>query len=100
MYILLVTLLLVAYIGPHNSQIEGVRSKKGLYCCNIADGHRADEWGMQGANYWVVIEGKRYDVPDDANVDSQVRVGASIVWYYIDTEGKPVIKCFLPGPES
>lgn len=98
---LILLLLLVHWDGPHNAAIEGITNSKGDYCCDLTEGYRADNWGTIDNKFWVEIGGRHYDVPPGNVVSSPVRIDHAIVWLYWDwVNGQPVIKCFLPGPES
>ncbi len=76
---------------------ESVRSKNGIPCCDIGDGHRTD-YDMRASHYYVPINGKWIQVPDDAVVENYGNpTGDAVVWY---TEFKDavIIRCFVPGP--
>lgn len=76
---------------------QSVKTKDGVSCCDIADGHRT-EYDMHDGAYWVPIEGKWLRVPDEAVLkDAGNPVGEAIVWYSIYSGAKPVIRCFVPG---
>ena len=70
-------------------------------CCDVSDGHPPEAvWDMGNGRYRVMIEGKSYDVPDDAVITEPNRLGYAVVWFYWshDERGKqPVIRCFMAG---
>lgn len=76
---------------------SSVKSKNGVPCCDIADGHRTD-YDMRDGAYWVPIEGQWYRVPDAAVLnDVGNPTGDAVVWYSIYSGTQPVIRCFVPG---
>lgn len=78
-----------------------LKSQKGL-CCSMADGFSVDdpEWGRTETGYWVRVESQWIDVPEDAVVSGNNRIGRAIVWPIIIKGGKITIRCFMPGAES
>jgi hypothetical protein len=75
---------------------KNVRSPNGVPCCDIADGHRID-WDMRDDGYWVRIDGEWVPVPGEAVVKNAGNpVGEAVVWY-TKFNGKPFIRCFVPG---
>lgn len=75
---------------------KSVKSKFGIPCCDIADGHRTD-YDIRGDDYWVPIDGTWMPVPKDAVVDNVGNpVGQAVVWYS-DVGGKVFIRCFVPS---
>lgn len=93
--------------SPLKPWFDQLRSGKGL-CCSDADGTAlADvDWDAKDGHYRVRIapsaegyalrEPTWIDVPDDAVITEPNRAGRTMVWpYYIN--GKPVIRCFMPG---
>ena len=85
------------FIKQHNA--------KGFLCCSEADGHPTD-WDVKKigdgiSHYWAVVENEWREVPDDAVVDVPNPVGRAVIWYsstVTDSQGKKVIRCFIPGP--
>jgi hypothetical protein len=76
---------------------EGLKSGKGP-CCSDADGSAVSDvdWESSGGHYRVRLEGEWIVVPDDAVITTPNRVGRTMVWpMYLD--GKPVVRCFMPG---
>jgi hypothetical protein len=100
---ILLALLLIAGSYP-DSQLKGwfdsLKSGKGL-CCSFADGRTVatDDWGIKGAHYWVIVDGQKIVVPDDALISASNRLGQAIVWPY-EYEGQLAIRCFIPGAET
>jgi hypothetical protein len=75
---------------------KSVKSRAGVPCCDIADGHRTD-YDMRESKYWVPINGKWMMVPPEAVVDDSGNpTGDAVVWY---SESNDVvhIRCFVPG---
>jgi len=77
---------------------DKLASQKGL-CCSFADGRSlADpDWGTHDDHYWVIVDGVRYAVPQDAVITEPNRFGQAVVWPYTDAQGQTLIRCFLPG---
>jgi hypothetical protein len=73
-------------------------SGRGL-CCSFADGVSLEDvaWGTHENQYWVIIDGERYAVPNDAVITEPNKVGTAVVWPYKDTQGATQIRCFMPG---
>lgn len=83
-----------------DSWFGGLRSKAGSPCCG---GPKVDatvledtDWEVRNGHYRARIEGEWVDVPDDAVVDEPNRAGRTLVWPY-HQDGKPRIRCFMPG---
>jgi hypothetical protein len=90
----------VARAHDHNHrELDGwfrsLHSKGGAWCCNGDDAEEA-EWDTTGGKYRVKIDGQWIDVPDDAIVEGPNRVGGARVWS-MHQDGKPAVRCFLPG---
>jgi hypothetical protein len=86
--------------GAVHKWFDSLRSAKGL-CCSFADGRTlADpDWGTKDDHYWVIVDGVRYRVPDDAVVSEPNKYGSAVVWPYKDEQGQVVIRCFMPGAQ-
>ena len=91
------------YAGsPLKSWFDSLHSKRGP-CCADADGMTLKEvdWDTKDGHYRVFIEGKWWDVPDDAVIREPNRDGRTIVWpiYIRSPDGIRDIKicCFMPG---
>jgi hypothetical protein len=86
------------YAGsPLKPWFDQLRSGKGP-CCSDADGSAVSDvdWDTKDQHYRVRLEGEWIDVPEDAVVTEPNRVGRAMVWpMYRD--GKPVVRCFMPG---
>jgi hypothetical protein len=75
---------------------KSVRSKKGIPCCDIADGHRTD-YTTRGNTYRVPINDKWMEVPPEAVVENSGNpTGDAVVWY-TEFNGNVYIRCFVPG---
>jgi hypothetical protein len=84
--------------------IENLTDGYGVSCCATADGYRPEavEWDMTGNRYRVKVENRWVVVPDIAIIKAPNRIGYAIVWLHLakDGDGNPIVRCFLPGPES
>jgi len=77
---------------------KSVRSKSGVPCCDIADGHRTDYDQKPDNHYWVPIAGEWRQVPTEAIVENAGNpTGEAIVWYVKQGENIYHIRCFVPG---
>ncbi|WLB49244.1 hypothetical protein QIH93_15120 [Bradyrhizobium ottawaense] len=74
---------------------KSLHSKGGAWCCNGDDAEEA-EWDTAGGKYRVKIDGQWIDIPDEAIVEGPNRVGGARVWS-MHQDGKPAVRCFLPG---
>lgn len=76
---------------------DSLRSGRGP-CCSDADGSAVSDvdWESKDGQYRVRIEGQWVTVPDDAVITTPNRVGRTMVWP-IYLEGRPVVRCFMPG---
>lgn len=78
---------------------KSVKSKNGIPCCDISDGHRTD-FTMHGSVYRVPINGEWMDVPAAAVVeDSGNPTGDAVVWY-TEYHGQVYIRCFVAGAQG
>ena len=85
--------------SPLKSWFDSLKSGHGL-CCSFADGRTVSDpdWGMEGGHYWVVVDGKKLIVPDDALVNVPNKFGQAVVWPYKEEENGPtLIRCFMAG---
>ena len=76
---------------------DKLHSKKGN-CCSDADGTALSDvdWESKDGKYRVRLDGKWYDVPEDALITEPNRVGRTMVWP-IRYPGTISIRCFMPG---
>ena len=84
--------------SPLKPWFDSLRSKSGGACCSNADGMALSDvdWDTKDGHYRVRIDGEWVDVPTDAVITEPNRAGRTMVWpYYV--QGRPVIRCFLPG---
>lgn len=91
------------YAQSHLKQwFNGLKNKSGAGCCDLSDGKRLNDvdWGMENNRYWVMIEGDRHDVSDDALLTQPNRAGVAIVWPMVDQHGKTQVRCFIPSSMS
>jgi hypothetical protein len=88
--------------SPLKPWFESLRSKSGP-CCADADGMTLKDvdWDTKDGHYRVFVEGKWWDVPDEAVIKEPNRDGRTIVWpIYVWGENKLEglkIRCFMPG---
>lgn len=88
--------------SPLKPWFESLQSKQG-HCCSDADGMTLKDvdWETKDGHYRVFIEGKWWEVPDDAVIKEPNRDGRTIVWpiytLYRDTLRDIKIRCFMPG---
>ncbi len=82
-----------------NNWFQNLTSKSGTLCCGVADGVPVEEWGIEKNNYWVMIDGQKLTVPDNALVTDRNISGKAIVW--VNRSGanqeKIDVRCFMPG---
>lgn len=107
-----VALLLAAIIVPRPAHghdpnhpnldgwYESLRTPGGGPCCG---GPKTDgtvlsdaDWESKGGHYRVRVNGEWLDVPDDKVVTVPNIGGRTIVWLYF-ADGKPAVRCFMPG---
>jgi hypothetical protein len=91
--------------SPLKPWFDSLRSAKG-YCCSDADGHPMTEgdWRLSddGRHYRVSIEGRWWDVPDNAVILEPNLAGRPMVWYTPTRSDENNlyaidIRCFMPG---
>jgi hypothetical protein len=84
--------------SPLHAWFESLASGHGL-CCSFADGRTVEspDWGTTAKHYWVIVDGEKLVVPDDALVRVPNRYGRAVVWPYKDDRGQTQIRCFMPG---
>lgn len=84
--------------SPLKAWFDSLRSKLGGPCCSNADGVALSDvdWDTKDGHYRVRLQGHWVDVPNDAVITEPNRAGHTVVWpYYV--QGRPFIRCFLPG---
>lgn len=84
--------------SPLKPWFDSLRSRGGSPCCSDADGTAlADvDWESNDGHYRVRIDGQWIDVPDDTVITEPNRAGRTMVWpFYLN--GRPTIRCFMPG---
>ena len=88
--------------SPLKSWFESLHSGKSP-CCSDADGTALSDvdWQAKDGHYLVRIEGRWWDIPDEAVIDEPNRAGRTMVWpvYYraVSTLVRVEIRCFIPG---
>ena len=78
-----------------NDWFKSLHSKGGAWCCTGDDAEIAD-WDLVGDHYRVKIGDQWVTVPEDAIVQGENKAGGARVWPYY-TNGRPNVRCFLPG---
>jgi hypothetical protein len=84
--------------SPLKGWFDSLHSKSGGNCCSNTDGMALSDvdWDTKDGHYRVRLDGEWVDVPGDAVITEPNRAGRTMVWpYYV--QGRPVIRCFLPG---
>lgn len=84
--------------SPLHDWFEGLHNQINGNCCAEADGRPVDDdaWTIQGRHYAVKIDGHWEIIPDDKLVTESNKFGKAVLWM-VHTDGKPVVRCFLPG---
>lgn len=82
--------------SPNKEWFEGLHSKSGAWCCSEADGETNIDWRTKDDHYQVMLLGRWIDVPPDAVVEGQNKIGRAIVWPIYAHSGATV-RCFMPG---
>jgi hypothetical protein len=99
---LIATALLVfsveAHAGPNTEFFRSLTNQQGASCCDGSDGYRLEDpdWEVTGNGYRVRIQGQWIDVPPQAVVRQQNKVGFPVVWPVM-IGGKIEIRCFMPA---
>lgn len=85
--------------SPLKSWFDSLASKRGP-CCSDADGTALSDvdWESKNGSYKVRIDGKWYDVPEDAVLTQPNLSGKTMVWPTMGWWGGLTIRCFIPGP--
>lgn len=85
------------------AQREWFSSARGSFggCCDVADGHPADDWERRAdadgaVHYWALYRGKWWKVTD-GNVIHKNPIGVPVIWL---TTGGDAVRCLAPGPEN
>jgi hypothetical protein len=98
-----------AQVDPATREwFKSVKTKQGIPCCDIADGHRTQSEKRVDGYWWVFIEKDWYRVPLEAVVmDAGNPFDEPVVWYrdydanWAQQGGNPRyhIRCFVPPSE-
>ncbi|WP_426412677.1 hypothetical protein [Bradyrhizobium ganzhouense] len=77
---------------------EQLKSEGGEACCALSDGNtlRDTDWRSRNGHFQVFLADEWIDVPDVAVVKVPNRFGRTVVWPYYD-DGRPTVRCFMPG---
>lgn len=81
---------------------EWVRSLRGAHnisCCDDADGIDP-VWETHENGYRVMFRGDWLSVEGDALLTMPNRLGVARAWIGIKADGKPYVRCFIPGPTT
>lgn len=91
------------YTPEERAWFKGVRSPKGVPCCDIGDGHLST-WQKGEGGYVVRIvhedDGETYwhFVPPEAVVENARNpTNETWVWYVLQGDNSYFIRCFVPG---
>ena len=89
--------------SPLKAWFDSLRSKSGGACCSDADGVAISDvdWDTKDGHYRVRLDGEWVVVPTDAVITEPNRYGRTVVWplfFGVDSRGKIIIRCFMPGP--
>lgn len=76
--------------------IKGLKNKLGENCCDTADGEEVEGWTFGPDGYRVKVKGEWLDVPPVALLEGPNKLGYARAWLFY-RDGKPVVRCFLPG---
>lgn len=88
---------------------KSVRSKQGIPCCDMADGHRTQAEKRADNKWWAFVEpageaGVWLEVPDDAVIyDAGNPYGEAVIWYrdfgasYRSGPDRFYVRCLVPG---
>ena len=88
--------------SPLKQWFDSLRSEKGP-CCSDADGSAVSDadWESKDGHYRVRLEGRWWDVPDEAVITEPNRAGRTMVWPIYYHNGGVLdridIRCFMPG---
>lgn len=89
--------------SPLKPWFDSLKSGKGP-CCSDADGSAVQDadWESKDGHYRVFLEGKWWDVPENAVITEPNRAGRTMVWPIyrkkLDLGGPEIdIRCFIPG---
>lgn len=87
--------------SPLKSWFDSLKSDKGL-CCSFTDGAAlADvDWESHEGHYRVRIDGRWWDVPDEAVLTQPNRDGRTIVWPVYYNPNNIQIRCFIVGAQG
>lgn len=79
---------------------NSLSSVGGGVCCYDYDGIKLSERDWEGGKtYRIIIDEEWVDVPPDRVVQEPNRLGVAFEWHYY-SDGKPVVRCFIPGTLS
>ncbi len=87
--------------SPLKEWFDSLHSKKGS-CCTDFDGKPPEAVVQTKKGSWqVMLDGKWWDVPEDALITVPNLFGQPVVWFYWQMQGDgsriPVIRCFMGG---
>lgn len=87
--------------GQDDQWFQSLTNQMGGSCCDGSDFVRVEDpdWGIDGNDYWVKIDGEKHIVPKERLVIVPNKVGYAVVWPY-HMDGKRIPRCFMPGAVS
>lgn len=77
--------------------VRGLRGANNIFCCDDADGIDP-VWETHGNGYRVQFHGDWLQVEPDALLTVPNRLGVARAWIGYRPDGKPFVRCFIPGP--
>ena len=87
-------------VGPElRAWFNSVYNRKGIKCCEAADGYPVEYQMRSDNHYWVLFKGDWYEVPDEAVVRQYGNpTGSGVVWF-AEVFGGRAVRCFVPVVE-
>ena len=77
--------------------VRGLRGVNNISCCDDADGIDP-VWETHGTGYRVQFHGDWLRVEPDALLSIPNRLGVARAWIGYSADGRPYVRCFIPGP--
>ena len=94
------------YAGsPLKAWFDSLANKEHKACCSDADGTALSDvdWESKDGHYRVQLDGKWWDVPDEAVLDQPNLWGRTMVWpvpYWDGAKRTFQIRCFIAGAQG
>ncbi len=77
--------------------VRGLHGVNNISCCDDADGIDP-VWETHGNGYRVLFRGDWLEVEPGALLTVPNRLGVARAWIGYRADGKPFVRCFIPGP--